>query len=94
LSHVAAGHSAFDSCEKIYDSASLGYQKPDHRFYRVIEADFQLPTNRILMIGDNAIGDFIAPKILGWQAYWLSQNSTFVLEHLLESFRQGTSIDI
>ena len=82
---VVAGHPEFASCAKIYDSASMGIQKPDLRFYQAITDDFHLPPKNILMIGDNAIGDFLAPKLFGWQAHWLREPTAHLLQQLLDA---------
>jgi len=54
---------------RLFFSADLGFRKPDPRFYRAIEQS--LPSEPLLMVGDDYINDYVAPRLCGWQSLQL-----------------------
>ncbi len=68
LHDVVKGHEVFASCQAIFDSASVGYEKPDARFYQYIEQATQAAANEILFVGDDYLNDYVAPRQCGWQS--------------------------
>lgn len=57
-----------ENCQ-LFCSAGLGFRKPDLRFYRAIEQS--LPFQSLLMVGDDYINDYVAPRLCGWQSLQL-----------------------
>ena len=57
-----------EKCQ-LFCSADLGFRKPDLRFYRAIEQS--LPFQSLLMVGDDYINDYVAPRLCGWQSLQL-----------------------
>ena len=54
---------------RLFFSADLGFRKPDLRFYRAIE--HSLSSESLLMVGDDYINDYVAPRLCGWQSLQL-----------------------
>jgi putative hydrolase of the HAD superfamily len=64
-----------DSFDGIHYAASLGYSKPDHAFYRAVEAAVQIPPAAIFFI-DDKIENVEAARECGWTAALWTGNST------------------
>ncbi|MCH2182654.1 MAG: HAD-IA family hydrolase [Mariniblastus sp.] len=91
LEPILAGLGLNDLASQVFHSAQLGFRKPDLRFYRAIEATW--PSSSILMVGDDYLNDYLAPRLCGWQSLQLvrqkerrTTNSINSLENLVERF--------
>jgi putative hydrolase of the HAD superfamily len=70
------GHLALrDSFDGMHYAASLGCSKPDHAFYRAIEAAVQIPAAAIFFI-DDKIENVEAARQCGWTATVWTGDST------------------
>lgn len=56
-----------DSFDGMHYAASLGYSKPDHAFYRAVEAAVQIPPTAIFFI-DDKLENVVAARECGWTA--------------------------
>ncbi len=87
LQRVVRGHRELDNCYAVFDSASVGFEKPDPRFYAAVETVAQLPKDEMLMVGDDELRDYIAPRLFGWNACYYTRERTLfetvalMLEH-------------
>ena len=57
-------------------SSQVGYRKPDALFYQAIQSKFQIESTQIVMIGNDPVNDYAAPKDFGWNAVLLNRNAT------------------
>ncbi|WP_313671274.1 HAD-IA family hydrolase [Sandarakinorhabdus sp.] len=64
-----------DSFDGMHYAASLGYSKPDHAFYRAVEAAVQIPPAAIFFI-DDKIDNVEAARECGWAAALWTGDST------------------
>jgi putative hydrolase of the HAD superfamily len=64
-----------DSFDGIHYAASLGHSKPDHNFYRAVEAAVYIEPAAIFFI-DDKIENVVAASECGWAAAQWTANST------------------
>ena len=66
-----------DQADLIVCSAKTGSRKPDKRFFRTIESQIasKYPESRQspIMIGDDAVNDVLAPRLLGWTSFHIDR---------------------
>ncbi|MDP6443806.1 MAG: HAD-IA family hydrolase [Pirellulaceae bacterium] len=67
LRSIREGVAVLSRFERLYCSSELGYPKPSPQFFRRIEADLNLPSKSILLIGDDPINDVAGAQAAGWQ---------------------------
>ena len=86
LEPILAGLGLNDLASRVFHSAQLGFRKPDLRFYRAIETSWPSPSR--LMVGDDYLNDFVAPRMCGWQSIQLvrqkTRRTTDSIDHLGE----------
>jgi FMN phosphatase YigB (HAD superfamily) len=71
--------------DEYYFSYEMGTQKPQSGFYREIESNIvdyydqmdEIYSDQFLMVGDNYINDYVAPKRMGWNALHLDRNNEY-----------------
>ncbi len=89
LQRVLDGHHCFATCQRVFHSAQVGFEKPDQRFYAAVSEEFNVDAGSILMIGDCLIRDAIAPRLHGWNSRLLDKRATVEQhEHCLQSLAQ------
>lgn len=64
-----------DSFDGMHYAASLGYSKPDHAFYRAVEAAVQIPPTAIFFI-DDKLENIVAARECSWTAALWTGDST------------------
>jgi putative hydrolase of the HAD superfamily len=64
-----------DSFDGMHYAAALGHSKPDHAFYRAVEAAVQIPPAALFFI-DDKIENVMAARECGWTAALWTGNST------------------
>ena len=64
-----------DSFDGLHYAASLGHSKPDHAFYRAVEAAVQIPPAAIFFI-DDKIENVVAARECSWTAAQWTGDST------------------
>lgn len=64
-----------DHFDAMHYAASLGFSKPDHAFYRAVEAAVQIPPAAIFFI-DDKIENVVAARECGWAAALWTGEST------------------
>lgn len=64
-----------DHFDGMHYAASLGFSKPDHAFYRAVEAAVQIPPAAIFFI-DDKIENVVAARECGWAAALWTGEST------------------
>lgn len=57
-------------------SASIGWGKPHTNFYKAAEQRLHLQPSEILLVGDDPIRDFAAPRKRGWRALHLDRHES------------------
>ena len=72
LRGVAGGFAEFRGCEAVFDSAGVGYEKPDALFYTAVERRCGVAGGEVCMAGDSRVLDCLAPLRLGWRAVWIA----------------------
>lgn len=68
---VCRAHPPLDHSRHVYYSSQLGFAKPDSRFYAAIERRTGRRGAEILIVGDDPLHDWQAPRQFGWQALLL-----------------------
>jgi putative hydrolase of the HAD superfamily len=78
LRQVVTGHRELDTCCAVFDSATVGFEKPDPRFYAAVEQAAKTAKKEMLMVGDDEIRDFLAPRLFGWNACLINHNQALI----------------
>ncbi|MFT5522174.1 MAG: putative hydrolase of the HAD superfamily [Pirellulaceae bacterium] len=68
LISVCEGIEQLSACRHLYNSAAIGFAKPDIRFFEHIQRRLGLPAEQICMIGDDPRNDVQAARDAGWQS--------------------------
>ena len=73
-----------DSFDGMHYAAALGYSKPDHAFYRAVEASVHIAPADIFFI-DDKIDNVIAARDCGWvAALWTGDSTVRQLMHAVQ----------
>jgi putative hydrolase of the HAD superfamily len=73
-----------DSFDGMHYAAALGYSKPDHAFYRAVEAAVQIEPEAIFFI-DDKIDNVEAARECGWTAaLWTGESTVRELMHVMQ----------
>jgi len=89
LLSVCEGFQLLQKCEHIYNSADVGFAKPDIRFFQHIQRQLDMPADQICLIGDDEKNDFQAAKNAGWKSLLIDrQNKSAVENDKLSSLRE------
>jgi putative hydrolase of the HAD superfamily len=81
LEQIVKNLSPLNQCDCMFISSQLGYAKPGHKFFRLIQERLDLPPARLCMVGDDWNKDIAPAAELGWQTFWICRESA--PEHLL-----------
>jgi putative hydrolase of the HAD superfamily len=73
LRTVCAGLPPLADCRNVFDSASIGFSKPDSRFFRGVQRRLGLSACEIVMVGDDPIHDVQGARQVDWQAFHLDR---------------------
>ena len=77
LNEIVAQHETLSLADAVYCSAEVGYRKPDPLFYRAVAGSFAIgESDEVIMVGDDAENDYVAPVRFGWQAFHLDRRET------------------
>jgi putative hydrolase of the HAD superfamily len=57
-------------------SSHLKFPKPHPRFYQEIQKRLELQPSQLLLVGDDRVNDYEAPRAAGWQAVHLCRQGT------------------
>jgi len=57
-------------------SSLLKYPKPHPRFYHEIQKQLDLKPGQLLLVGDDRVNDYEAPRAAGWKAVHLCRQGT------------------
>ncbi len=63
--------------KKVYNSAHIGYEKPNTHIYKFLIDDLNVPPTEIIMIGDNYISDVTGARSNGINAILVRSANTF-----------------
>ncbi len=63
--------------KKIYNSAHIGYEKPNSQIYKFLINDLKVPPTEIIMVGDNYISDITGARSNGLNAILVRSQNTF-----------------
>lgn len=73
-----------DSFDGLHYAAALGCSKPDHAFYRAVEAAVQIPPAAIFFI-DDKVENVVAARECGWiAALWTGDSTVWELMQAME----------
>lgn len=56
------------ACEAVFVSSSVGYSKPDVRFFREIEKRLGVEARKVVLVGDDVVNDVEGAQGAGWKA--------------------------
>jgi putative hydrolase of the HAD superfamily len=76
LHAIAEQFPALARCQRRFISSEIGYPKPDRRFFAAIEAELDLPSQQLLLVGDDWTNDILGAQAAGWQTIWLHRRGT------------------
>ena len=62
------------SCYFCY--TELGYKKDQREFWNIVQREFNVPANQIVMFGDSLEQDVFAPRKFGVQSVWFNDGGT------------------
>ena len=69
-----------NEADLIVCSAKTGFRKPDKRFFRTIESQIasEHPDSQLtpIMIGDDAVNDVLAPRLLEWTSFHIDRKGS------------------
>jgi putative hydrolase of the HAD superfamily len=74
LPQICAGHPILAECEHVFWSAALAAAKPHQSFFRAVASRLHSDPERLLMVGDDWINDYLGARDAGWQAVWLNRD--------------------
>lgn len=77
LQAVVAGHPDLAFVDRVYTSASVGYTKPDRRFFTAIAEKLERPPERLLMVGDDPVNDLAGARAAGWPALLIDRTRRY-----------------
>jgi FMN phosphatase YigB (HAD superfamily) len=60
----------------LFVSSQIGYPKPAPQFFRAVGAVLKLPSDQILLVGDDPTNDLLGATSCGWQATLLCRQGT------------------
>ena len=66
-----------DYFEKLFNSAEIGYEKPNKRIYEYVLSKLDAEPCEALMIGDNFISDVSGARSNGIPAIWINRTGAF-----------------
>jgi putative hydrolase of the HAD superfamily len=75
---------------EIYISAELGWEKPEAALYGHVQQSMGLKASELLMVGDDPLNDYQAPRAQGWNSVWIERGKTD-LNEVLEMLGQPGS---
>ncbi len=59
--------------ERCFISSEISFPKPDRRFFKAIESELNLPSDKLLLVGDDWTNDILGARAAGWCAIWLAR---------------------
>ncbi len=62
LEHIVSGLNIKQFIQKVYNSALIGYEKPNSQIFRYLIEDLKVAPSNIIMIGDNFISDIVGAR--------------------------------
>lgn len=74
LFRISQAFEPLKSCEHFFCSSRIGYAKPSRRFFRTVEQILDLPSESILLVGDDWQCDVVAAAAAGWQSVHLDRS--------------------
>ncbi|MCI0359628.1 MAG: HAD-IA family hydrolase [Planctomycetaceae bacterium] len=88
LRAIVAADPTLRRCERSFISSEIGFPKPDSRFFAAAAAQLDLPTDQILLVGDDWTNDILGARAAGWQALWLDRKAVQTTEPSLHSLAE------
>jgi putative hydrolase of the HAD superfamily len=78
LHQVVAGHSSLATCQRVFCSSQVGFDKPAVEFFREIETSLGVASHQMIMVGDDARLDAWAAEQAGWIGLWLNRDPEII----------------
>jgi len=72
---ITAAHPLLAPCEAVFVSSTVGFTKPDRRFFQAIEDQLGIPPEKIALVGDDEISDVQGATAAGWRAIKLDRSA-------------------
>lgn len=88
LKGILRAHAPLDRCEALFVSSQMGYPKPAPQFFAAIEQRLQLPAERILLVGDDAVNDLQGAQAAGWQALLIARGAPSERDDSIQSLAE------
>jgi len=85
LIHISAAHPSLAQCEAVFVSSTVGFTKPDRRFFRAIEKQLGFVAEKIALVGDDEVSDVQGAKEAKWEAIWLDRNGSISAPETIRS---------
>jgi putative hydrolase of the HAD superfamily len=73
------------ACEAVFASSSVGFSKPDGRFFQEIEKRLGVEAGRIALVGDDGVNDVEGAKGAGWRAVRVDRGANEISETTIRS---------
>lgn len=73
--------------KNIYNSAFIGYEKPNYKIYQHVINDLKKDPKDIIMIGDNYIADVVGAKSNGINAILVKRENIYEYEYYSENLK-------
>jgi putative hydrolase of the HAD superfamily len=73
LRGICGAHDLPIAERRVFISSELGFAKPQPAFYRRVAERLQCGPEAILLVGDDRVNDYEAPRAAGWQARLLRE---------------------
>jgi putative hydrolase of the HAD superfamily len=85
LIRIAAAHPSLAIFEAIFVSSSVGFMKPDQRFFRAIEERLAVAAKSIALVGDDEISDVQGATEAAWKAIRLCRSGSISAPGTIQS---------
>jgi putative hydrolase of the HAD superfamily len=82
---IVSAHTLLAACETVFVSSSVGFTKPDRRFFRAIEEQLGIGAEKIALVGDDEISDVQGATAAGWRAVRLDRSGANPVSPIIRS---------
>ena len=87
LDGILCAHPLLAACETVFVSSSVGYAKPDGRFFRAVEKRLAVEPTQIALVGDDEVNDVQGALAAGWKAIRLNREGSLHAPGTIRSLR-------
>ena len=80
-----------DQAERIFQSAAIGFSKPNGRFFEAVQRELKLNPESIVMIGDSHTNDIEPALDVGWTAFRIDRTRQSEGDHVIHTLIEAVS---